>query len=184
MLSIKRLCVNHTVARHVLRCGSSAGFSLPAPAHRRPFSSAATTSTSAHSTQPIQWMRAASDTLVTSARPITPSDASHDGIAKVSTLAAAARGPLTLPPGRHYSFVDRHNRISSINASLFRHHKYDFLFLSSVLHAHVRSRGSHSLHRPDAGWGLHLACSFRLLILSMDSCTKVQPSFLPLVFGA
>jgi hypothetical protein len=96
--------------------------SIAAPALSRPFASAASPSGSAPSVQALQWTRAASDTLVTSARPLAPSDASHDGIAKVcARLLWLPCIPLTPPLGRDDSFMDRRHCISSRNNILSRH---------------------------------------------------------------
>jgi hypothetical protein len=75
MIWLAMLCKSRSFFRHLLRSSSQL-----LPVDRRLLSSAAPATAPA---QPLQWTRAASDTIVTSARPLAPSDASHDGIAKV-----------------------------------------------------------------------------------------------------
>jgi hypothetical protein len=84
MLSLALFRRGNCIARNLLRGAARVAASSPsASADHRLASSFAAASAHAASAQPMQWTRAAADTLVTSARPLTPSDASYDGIAKV-----------------------------------------------------------------------------------------------------
>ena len=69
-------------------------------------SATAAAASPAGAAQPLQWSRAASDTVVTSARPLTPSDASHDGIAKVRVARSAFVPPLTCGSGWLHPLLD------------------------------------------------------------------------------
>ncbi len=141
-------CVARNLLRGAIRL---AGPSSSASAHRRLFSSIP----AAVSAQPQQWTRTATDTLVTSARPLTPSDASYDGIAKVCvSVCDGSVSRVTPPSGRNHPLVDRHHRLPSRNAFTLHHHIVTPALYCPVLHAHVRPRGSHSIHRPNAGSGL------------------------------
>lgn len=88
-----------------------------AVADRRLASATAAASGNVVSVQPLQWTRAAADTLVTSARPLAPSDASYDGIAKVYLVTCDDYFSLMTPlSGRNHPVVDRHHRIPSRNS--------------------------------------------------------------------
>jgi hypothetical protein len=84
LLSLGLFCRNRCIARYLQRGFAQPAPSSAAPAHHRLISAAAAAHTATVPAQLMQWTRAASDTVVTSARPLAPSDASHDGIAKVS----------------------------------------------------------------------------------------------------
>jgi hypothetical protein len=79
-------CSSRFVALHLLRGSAQPVPSSTALADHRRVSSAAAAPTATLPAHLQRWTRSASDTIVTSARPLAPSDASHDGIAKVNAM--------------------------------------------------------------------------------------------------